>query len=134
MVTLILSFLPIIPMIVLTVLVGLFVPNLDADKAAEVIPLISVLLFYPVVIATTIRRMHDLNWSAWWLLIVFVEFAIFGVGTKIQEVSGVFYWWMWAFVPSLVICHLFLIYGFAALFFGIGTKGPNDFGEDPLRV
>jgi len=132
-VTLIGSFLPIIPVILLFVLVIRFLPSSDAEKAAEFIPLISVLPFYPVFIATTIRRMHDLNWKGWWLFLIVIEFTIVGIGTKIHDVSGVFYWWMWAFVPPIVACHLLLIYGFAALLFGIGTKGPNDFGDDPLK-
>ena len=133
MVTLIGSFLPIIPMILLFVLAIRFLPSSDSEKAAEFIPLISFLPFYPVFIATTIRRMHDLNWKGWWLFTIVIEFTIVGIGTKIHEVSGVFYWWMWAFVPLVICCHLLLLYGMFALHIAKGTDGPNDFGDDPLR-
>lgn len=133
MVTLILSFLPIIPMIVLTVLVGLFLPTLDADTAVEFALLLSILPFLPASIATAIRRLHDLNWKGWWLFLIVFHMLILEIGTHVFEMTGVFYWWMWVFVPPVLACHLFLIFGGFAFYFAKGTKGPNDFGEDPLR-
>ena len=120
-------------MILLFVLVVRFLPSSDAEKAAEFIPLISVLPFFPAFIATAIRRLHDLNWTGWWLLLPVFEVSILELGMKIHENSGVFYWWMWVFVPLLICCHLLVLYGMFALHIAKGTDGPNDFGEDPLR-
>jgi len=88
---------------------------------------------FPAFIATAIRRLHDLNWTGWWLLLPVFEVSILELGMKIHENSGVFYWWMWVFVPLLICCHLLVLYGMFALHIAKGTDGPNDFGEDPLR-
>lgn len=127
------SFLQIIAMIVFATLLCGFFPSLADDTAYDIIILISSLLFLPAVIATATRRLHDLNWTGWWLFLVVFQMLILEIGFRIVEISGVFYWWMWIFVPPIVACHLLLIYGYAALLFAKGTKGPNDFGEDPLR-
>jgi uncharacterized membrane protein YhaH (DUF805 family) len=79
-----------------------------------------------IVVAATIKRLHDRNKSGWWIVAFFVAPALLGniVGQLDDE--------------SYVACALALIafgfysWGFAELLFFKGTRGPNGFGPDPL--
>jgi uncharacterized membrane protein YhaH (DUF805 family) len=74
--------------------------------------LISLVLTWPV-IAIYAKRLHDLNLSAWWLLLL--PAVTFAVGLSVfnrLDVAG--------------YCLLLLVLGFLP-----GTSGPNRFGEDP---
>ena len=127
------SFLPIIPILVLMVLFSMFLPSLPTEMTLNVITLLATLPFYPIFIATIVRRMHDLNWSGWWIVLVFLELLVFAIGDAIFENTGTFFWWMWVFVPPLLGCHIVIICGYFALLFREGTKGVNDYGINPLN-
>jgi len=133
-VTLIGSFLPIIPMMLLTILIANYYPSsLQDDRATDGIMLLSILPFYPMFFATITRRMHDLNWKGWWIFLFPFEMLVFQIGSTIFDKTGVFYWWMWVFVPPLICSHILIIYGMFALLLGKGTDGVNDYGADPLK-
>ena len=74
--------------------------------------LISLALSWPV-IAIYAKRLHDLNLSAWWLLLL--PAVTFVAGTS--GLDG---------VNVVAYCLLLLALGFLP-----GSNGPNRFGEDP---
>jgi len=74
--------------------------------------LISLALSWPV-IAIYAKRLHDLNLSAWWLLLL--PAVTFAAGTS--GLDG---------VNVVAYCLLLLALGFLP-----GSNGPNRFGEDP---
>ena len=132
-VVLIVSFLPIIPILVLMVVVSMFLKSPLTETSISVITLLATLPFYPILFATIIRRMHDLNWNGWWVVLLFLELLVFAIGEAIYKSTGTFFWWMWVFVPPLICSHLLLCIGWLALLFGEGTKEANDYGVNPLK-
>ena len=132
-VTLIVSFLPIIPILVLMVLFSMFLPSLPTEITLNVISLLATVPFCPILFATIVRRMHDLNWSGRWLVLFFLELLVVVIGHVIFENTGNFYWWMWLFVPPLICSHLLLCFGWLALLFGKGTTADNGYGVNPLK-
>ena len=74
--------------------------------------LISLALSWPV-IAIYAKRLHDLNLSAWWLLLL--PAVTFVAGTS--GLDG---------VNVVAYCLLLVAFGFLP-----GSNGPNRFGEDP---
>ena len=73
---------------------------------------ISLALSWPV-IAIYAKRLHDLNLSAWWLLLL--PAVTFVAGTS--GLDG---------VNAVAYCLLLVAFGFLP-----GSNGPNRFGEDP---
>lgn len=132
-VVLIVSFLPLIPIAVLMGVFSAISVSGVSEAQVDAIMLFATLPFYPIFITAIVRRLHDLNWSGYWLLLVFGELIVFELGHAIYERSGKFFWWMWVFVPPLICCHLVVLYGFLALFIGLGTRGPNKYGPDPVK-
>lgn len=60
-------------------------------------------------IAVTVRRMHDLNVSGWWLILFLV-------------------------LSLIPLINNLLVIGYIICFCLKGTSGPNKFGEDPLAA
>jgi uncharacterized membrane protein YhaH (DUF805 family) len=90
--------------------------------------LVSVIAFLPAalsMIASTTRRLHDRDLSAWWLpgfLIIFVvglEVFYLIFGQQFVAISGSFIFGIWVMA----------IWVFGSI---PGTVGPNRFGPDPL--
>jgi uncharacterized membrane protein YhaH (DUF805 family) len=76
-------------------------------------------------LATTVRRLHDRNKSAWWLLVFYLLPSVLqGISEKTGElgivlnIAGVTIW-IWA-VFELGVLR--------------GTVGPNRYGPDPLET
>ena len=120
-------------MFVLVVLAFRFLPSPLTEMSFNVITLLATLPFYPIVFATIIRRMHDLNWNGWWVILFFMELLVIEIGEAIYKNTNTFFWWMWVFVPPLICSHLLLCFGCLALFIGKGTEGANDYGLNPLE-
>ncbi|MGA8653647.1 MAG: DUF805 domain-containing protein [Xanthobacteraceae bacterium] len=74
---------------------------------------ISLMLAWPVV-AIYAKRLHDLNLSAWWLLVLPAITAVAALG---------------AFDELLVLAYCIILFVLGIL---SGSKGLNRFGEDPL--
>ena len=99
-----------------------FVPGDTPDNAAwrsEMLSFgwpeyISLALTWPI-IAIYAKRLHDLNLSAWWLLLLPAATFVAGL-SEFDRLHAVAY-----FV-------LLLVLGFLP-----GSSGPNRFGEDPLE-
>ena len=113
--------------ILATVAVMMTTSSSTAQTSVSLI--LSLLMFFPS-LSVTVRRLHDVNRSGWWIggyyigIVVYTIFAIIGSGAM-------------KFV--LILSILFLL---AALCWGIlllvwnfteGTHGPNIYGKDPKR-
>jgi uncharacterized membrane protein YhaH (DUF805 family) len=85
----------------------------DASSSFGWLELISLALTWPI-IAIYAKRLHDLNLSAWWLLLL-------PLITLVAALS------MFGRLHVAAYCLLILVLGFLP-----GSPGPNRFGEDPL--
>ena len=83
------------------------------------------------------HRLHDLDWSAWWsLLFALLPIFMFRESFVIYDRIEQSYEAQQAFKPYVI----FMLFGSLAIFFGgfivmgclRGTKGPNQYGPDPL--
>ena len=120
-------------MLVLKSFISVFSIPIPNHRVDDVTLIIAAVPFFYVFLATIVRRMHDLNWSALWLLSFLAYTSVFTIGNMIFEKTGHFFWWMWIFVPPLIACFIFVIYGWIALFIKLGTEGANNYGDNPLE-
>lgn len=105
--------------------------------ALQVVPLLG-LSIIPVwaacvvaAMANGVRRLHDRNKSAWWLLVFYVVPSILGIPIRLAE-DGSSDGFL-AFAALLALIGLpFSIWGLVEMGFLKGSSGPNKFGEDPL--
>jgi uncharacterized membrane protein YhaH (DUF805 family) len=82
-------------------------------------------LFLWVYLAISIKRLHDRNRSAWWMMLFFVFPGLFDqFADRFRDSYPVI------FVGY--VSFAFCIWGFIELGFLKGTHGPNRFGADPL--
>ncbi len=97
------------------------VASVDAAIAFEVA--LDLVLTIPV-FALFARRLHDLDRSGWWVLII-------GLLLAFQEILP----WLPIFPdrPNLIISAPSILYGIALLYLSVmrGTKGANSYGDDP---
>ncbi len=94
------------------------------DKAASTAALITAtILLYPS-LAMSVKRLHDLNLSAWWCVPAFIPgfadnlLTVMGAPAKVQTGA------LW------IDCAVGLVY-LVVLGFIRGTDGPNTYGDDP---
>ena len=85
-------------------------------------------------LAVTIRRLHDINRSGWWLMTIVVCFAIFtaiaiqsSIGGSDPEADNPV-----LFYGSLILIGLAVL-GMMVFMILPGTKGANRYGADPYR-
>jgi uncharacterized membrane protein YhaH (DUF805 family) len=75
---------------------------------------------------TSIKRLHDRDKSAWWI----VPFLVApGLNTQFGD-------WLGDSWPAVFICyaaHIAFIWGFVEMYWLKGARGPNRFGPDPRR-
>jgi uncharacterized membrane protein YhaH (DUF805 family) len=87
---------------------------------------VMLLLLIPLIwtgVALAVKRLHDRNKSAWWLVIFYV---LPGIMEGIGEFAGD------AAVVLLIASSALSIWALVELGFLRGTAGPNDYGPDPL--
>jgi uncharacterized membrane protein YhaH (DUF805 family) len=104
----------------------------------DVSPAPSAILIYPLfyaaetpifvvgmwlVVATTVKRLHDRNRSGWWIIPFFVVAPLFN-----DDLLGDSWAAFFLGLAGVVIC----LWGFIELLFLRGTIGPNRFGPDRL--
>ena len=82
-------------------------------------------LFLWVYLAISIKRLHDRNRSAWWMMLFFVFPGLFD---QFADRLGDSYPVIFVGLVSVVFCA----WGFIELCFLKGTTGTNRFGSDPL--
>jgi uncharacterized membrane protein YhaH (DUF805 family) len=88
-------------------------------------------------LAVSVRRLHDIDRTGWWLAAFFLPFVVVGAWAAVAilpylpgtppEPSGSF------LVTMIVGVIAFCILGIVMLVFMVtpGTQGPNRFGDDP---
>ena len=73
-------------------------------------------------ISVSVRRLHDIDRSGWWLLGPIVPLFLVGFALATQLT------WLAAIAGVLALIGILTLLGFAV---SDGTKGPNRFGDDP---
>ena len=97
----------------------------DLPVMSVIILLVLAIVGTVVDVAVTVRRLHDLNRSGWWLLgyyLIACTLSMVGVLIDSTVATASF-----IIVAALMFLGLFVWLGFFR-----GTKGKNDFGLDPL--
>jgi uncharacterized membrane protein YhaH (DUF805 family) len=82
-------------------------------------------LFFWIFLATSIKRLHDRNKSAWWMVPFFAVPALY---KHFAEQLPGSYWVLPLALIALVLC----LWGFVELYFLRGTKWTNRYGPNPL--
>lgn len=107
---------------------------LAAGLTAASLPVVGVAVMIPGVIialwvglAAGVRRLHDRNKSAWWLLLFYGPSLFFSVLSEVASTSS-----PEAGSALAALSLPFSIWAFVELGCLKGTSGPNRFGEDPL--
>lgn len=100
--------------ILLSVIVFMLVVTRDKTLALILSPFM--LLFMYILICSTIKRLHDINASGWWILLILL---IYGVASKFSDVA-IFNW------LSIFVSIASLIFFMLA-----GSVGKNDYGNPP---
>lgn len=90
--------------------------------------------FIPVLVsgfAIAVRRLHDRNKSAWWLLLFYalpaVLHAVRDELMKMEDTTAFFLAFACAVLSAIVSIWALIEFGFLR-----GTSGPNRYGDDPL--
>jgi uncharacterized membrane protein YhaH (DUF805 family) len=79
-----------------------------------------------IVVATTIKRLHDRNKSGWWIVAFFIAPALLAsIVDRLDDES-------YMTVALSLVAFGLNAWGFVELMFYKGTNGPNRFGPDPL--
>jgi len=112
---------------------GLLLAIVSGVEALSAVAIIGFLLAVPISLAIAIRRLHDRNKSAWWLLI----FSVLPAGAQLAAGSL-----RNSPDPPLPLVSFALalaglatsLWALVELGFLRGTPGPNRYGEDPLET
>jgi signal peptidase I len=87
---------------------------------------ICVLVSLPIIVLVSVRRLHDIDKSAWWLVPFWLVPAVLDIGSEFLDAS-------WGLTAPVLAANA-ILQGWALFEFGFrpGTLGPNRFGPDPL--
>jgi len=96
-----------------------------AELPMLLVKAIGLVLFLWIFLATSIKRLHDRDRSAWWMLPFFTVPRLFDHFSDRLPDS---YFMM---IPGALMLAL-MIWGFVELYFLRGTKRTNRYGPDPL--
>ena len=118
---------------ILSGILGLLLDSVDMAMGSE-IGLVGGIYNLALVIpslSVTVRRLHDIDRSGWWLMIFVIPMvAFFAVGglsfteeTQIEEMTGEL---IAATSAMLLSCIVLLVFSLLP-----GTTGPNRYGPDP---
>jgi uncharacterized membrane protein YhaH (DUF805 family) len=87
--------------------------------------------------AVTCRRLHDLNLSGWWQLLVYcipsVLTGIFAFTIGLAVIANPFLAGFWGMIGMGIVGAVWLIY-ILTLSLKRGTVGVNKYGVDPLQI
>jgi len=86
--------------------------------------LILLALFLPS-LAVSVRRLHDLNYSGWWVLAFFLINLVMNVASRNEETNG-------GAVGLLALIDICINIGVIIFLAQPGSTGSNRFGPDPL--
>jgi uncharacterized membrane protein YhaH (DUF805 family) len=113
------------------VLFAIWAVIMNSDVFAPLVPftfLLPIIMTIPA-ISLSVRRLHDLNFSGWWLLVYSIVPKIAATASQQAARAGVP-----VVVPVISILTMIIVYGgFLYYFSQRGTIGSNDYGPDPLE-
>jgi uncharacterized membrane protein YhaH (DUF805 family) len=92
----------------------------------QIIMLPMTLVFAWLYISASVKRLHDLNMSGWWLLLF--DGAVGLYGHVAQWLDNV-----WVIVALGIAVLIVFVWGLILLYCRKGTSGFNRFGPDPLK-
>lgn len=119
--------------LIMAVCLGIFdQATYPLDEGSPFASIFGVLALLPG-LTVWVRRLHDINRSGWWLLLLLVPFVLAGIlilmsltGSGMPDDLG-------AFAPFILISMFSWVLPIAWAFVG-GTDGENRFGGDPLAA
>lgn len=98
---------------------------------------IIIIAIYVANIPISIRRLHDVNKSAWWVILWYLCYAFLYVVVEIYPANfaSIDHNHLGAWLCFLILC-LWIIWAIVLLVFCVkkGTQGNNRFGADPLDL
>jgi uncharacterized membrane protein YhaH (DUF805 family) len=117
------------------VLFAIWAVIMNSDVFAPLVPftfLLPIIMTIPA-ISLSVRRLHDLNFSGWWLLVYSIVPKIAATASQQAARAGVPVVGQQV-VPVISILTMIIVYGgFLYYFSQRGTIGSNDYGPDPLE-
>ena len=108
----------------------------DQESVGIISPIVSLVHLIPG-IAVSVRRLHDIDRTGWWILLPFVALVVMAVLlgvvmlTAEDPAAGVAGLGMSMFIVGLV--YLVVLIVLIVFYCTRGTSGPNRFGPEPLR-
>lgn len=63
-------------------------PSSKPDSPAEIVASLGIALAFYLVVVQALRRLHDLDLSAWWVFIAFLPLVSYVLGAGLQFVQG----------------------------------------------
>ena len=120
---------------IVDMILGLLGSVLDNIVAFQVFSALVNLAVFAATIAVSIKRLHDRDRSAWWLLLFFLGPVLFAIAGGAIMWAGAGSATDWAFLlPRLCLLGAFAlgIWGLVEMGFRRGSAGYNRFGPDPL--
>ena len=104
----------------------------------EILSLLISLSLLPAAFSVSVRRLHDVNRSGWWIwtpmisviLILSVYISSFGIFVEIRHLIVLYYFSIWSWLEFVII----IIGIIPHLYWSIkrGTDGKNDYGNSPI--
>lgn len=103
-------------------IINLFLPDLTniPDYAMIILGCIGLIIYLPIIvlfeiffIILSIKRLHDMNLSGWWYLLILFIGMLFSLSDTMYGIYYILYFLFFALVP--------------------GNKDANEFGEKPLE-
>lgn len=115
-----------------TMVGGLICDGIDSMAGSE-IGVLGIVFNLAVIIpsiAVTVRRLHDIDRSGWWLVVLFVPFVAGGAALaagsfddSVASLGPAFWIGILVFLAAAILLLVFLVTR--------GDEGPNRYGEDP---
>jgi uncharacterized membrane protein YhaH (DUF805 family) len=117
-------------MLVCAVLILLTV-ILSNTGGPSVLPFVLIIPLVLALLLIAVRRLHDRNRSAWWLLpFVFGPFSILVAANYfIKQGGGA----VLVALPLSLLAMALNLWGWIEMGFLAGTRGPNRYGPEPIR-
>jgi len=112
---------------------GIIFPSTYSDNLSAIEIILALVLFLPS-IAVSIRRLHDVDKSGWWLLSPYIAGAFASVAAFIiNAVTGWGERLDFYLVPTALAGFIMILY-VCWLFIKAGNEGENQYGENPLKI
>jgi uncharacterized membrane protein YhaH (DUF805 family) len=118
----------------LTIVAGLVGGLLDRLVGGQVVSWILNLFLLVPWIAVSVRRLHDIDRTGWWLLILFLSVLLGGIAMGLGVALG---GGMFTGIGAIAVAVVALLVGIVTLLVFMvteGTRGSNSYGPDPYAA